>query len=115
MKRAIIAAAAALFATAASAEFYSGNELLSRMQSTDIFDKAWTLGYISGAADAVMGISACPPKTITVQQVMDIVRKDLEAMPELRHYSADAFVAQSLRRLWPCAKQEQPKQRGSNL
>lgn len=102
MKKLLIVAA--LLAGSAHAEFYSGNDLLAKLQSSEPVERMIGAGYITGVFDAASGASQCPPENVTIGQVRDMVKSHLEATPTLRHYPADVQVRFVLTRAWPCAK-----------
>lgn len=109
--KATLILAAALAATSASAEFMTGNELLSRINSETNYERGTAIGYIMGAFDAGQGTTHCAPANVTAGQVRDMVRNVLTAAPAARHHSADSFVSYALMEAWPCKKRE----RGTNL
>lgn len=94
---------------AANAEFYSGNDLLSKLNDSSVVDRMVGMGYVIGVFDVTRGIIHCPPENITAGQVRDMVHQYLRASPSDRHLSADQHVVQVLKQNWPCAK------RGQNL
>lgn len=100
MKRIVIIAA--MFCGSAQAEFMDGNKLLSDIQSVDMADRFFAMGYIAGVADAGRGVHSCPPANVTIGQMRDAVRQHLEATPTLRHYTADLIVNYVLKKAWPC-------------
>lgn len=102
MNRNIILALA-LAAGAAHAEFKDGNKLLSQIQSSGA-EYGIALGYVTGVADATVGIYHCPPPNITAGQVTDMVKLHLEQHPDKRHLSADTHVVYVLKSAWPCPK-----------
>jgi hypothetical protein len=95
----------AFLPTVASAGFFSGNDLLAKMNSTDYMDRAQAIGYVQGAFDAGQSIFHCAPDStgVTAGQVQDIVRQHLERNPSTRNYSADVLINTALRKVWPCA------------
>ena len=99
---------AALLAGSAYAEFKDGNKLLSDMNSTTI-NQMNALGYITGVADALMGVTFCMPSNVNAGQLYDMVKLYLENNPANRHNTADRIVNHVLKNVWPCA------QRGQNL
>lgn len=99
---------AALVCTSAHAEFKSGNKLLEDMTSSSM-NQMNALGYVTGVADALMGITFCMPPTVNAGQVYDMVKLYLENNPANRHNTADRIVNHVLKNVWPCA------QRGQNL
>lgn len=94
----------ALLCGTAHAEFWSGNELLARINSSESYDRGTAIGYIMGVFDATHGVSHCPPTTVTAGQVRDMVTKALNDAPSVRHLAADGFVIYPLKTAWPCAK-----------
>ncbi|NDH05268.1 hypothetical protein EBX93_04990 [bacterium] len=99
---------AALLAGSAHAEFKTGNMLLNDMNSTPI-NQMNALGYVTGVADALMGITFCTPPNVNAGQIYDMVKLYLENNPANRHNTADRIVNHVLKNVWPCA------QRGQNL
>lgn len=95
---------ALLACTSAHAEFWSGNDLLGKLQNPPGYETAQALGYIMGVFDATRGEEHCPPDNITAGQVRDMVRQHLESTPATRHYVADIQVRYVLGKAWPCAK-----------
>lgn len=110
MKTAIILAAA-LAATSASAQFLTGNELLTRLSSDNPHERGSAFGYVMGAYDAGRGVAHCAPAGVTLGQVTDMVKQTLQIAPAARHNSAEAFVTYALLDAWPCSK----KRPGNNL
>jgi hypothetical protein len=99
---------AALVCTSAHAEFKTGNKLLEDMTSSSM-NQMNALGYVTGVADALMGITFCMPSNVNAGQVHDMVKLYLEQNPANRHNTADRIVNHVLKTVWPCA------QRGQNL
>ena len=95
---------AALMCGAAHAEFFSGNDLLAKINSADAYDRALAIGYVIGVFDARSGADHCPPSNVTSGQVRDMVRSHLEATPATRHFTADVQVRYVLSKAWPCPK-----------
>ena len=98
-----------VLAASAHAEFYDGNEILRRMQSSSLVDQAIAVGYVSGVSDTGNNVTHCVPKSVTVGQVHDMVKNYLEANPANRHYTADSLIINLLKSVWPCQR------RGSSL
>ena len=107
MKRLLILAACSV-ALGAHAEFKNGNKLLEDMTSSSM-NQMNALGYVTGVADALMGITFCMPPNVNAGQVYDMVKLYLENNPANRHNTADRIVNHVLKTVWPCA------QRGQNL
>ncbi len=94
--------AALLFVPAvAHAVFFSGNELLSKING-DSLDRIHALGYIQGAVDAYGGATICPPPTVTAGQLMDMIKNYMTNTPAIRHRAADVIIADALKQVWPC-------------
>ena len=102
MKKLVLVAA--LACTGTHAEFFTGNDLLNKMQNPPGYDTAQAIGYVMGVFDATRSVEHCPPDNVTAGQVRDMVRNHLEATPSTRHYTADVQVRYVLGRAWPCTK-----------
>lgn len=100
---------AALIAGSAHAEFKDGNKLLSDMNSSSAINQMNALGYVTGVADALMGVTFCMPSNVNAGQLYDMVKLYLENNPANRHNTADRIINHVLKNVWPCA------QRGQNL
>lgn len=100
MKKLIIAIALCA-TTTAHAAFFTGNELLTKLNGDNV-DKLHALGYIQGAADAYSGIMFCPPGTVTAGQLMDMIKNYLTNTPAVRHRAADVIIMDALQPVWPC-------------
>ena len=96
--------AALMFVPAlACAEFYSGNDLMNKMNDSDtgVFI---AMGYIAGVFDSGYGVNHCPPNHVTLGQVRDMVKQMLISYPQIRNFSADSLVMDLLKKTWPCRK-----------
>ena len=64
----------------AHAEFVSGNDLLSRLKSSEYMDKMYGLGYVLGVFDAGQHIRHCAPNGngINAGQMNDKVAQDVQ-------------------------------------
>ena len=107
MKKLLILGACCL-SLHAQAEFKDGNQLHNQMQkefgSVDWFN---AIGYVTGVADTLTGITVCGPTTgagVPAQQVYDIVKQYLQENPVVRHLSGDRLVGRALERVFPCPK-----------
>lgn len=90
-----------LFAsTTASADFYTGNELLDRMQ--DPARAGIAMGYVAGVSDMGSGEYHCAPGDVTLGQIRDMVKQYLINNPRNRHMSAAVLVSIPLIDTWPC-------------
>jgi hypothetical protein len=107
MKKLIALLTLVLASFAAKAEFYDGNKLLAKMNSSETLDQMLALGYVMGAADATNTLAHCPPGNVTAGQMVDIVKRALTVYPEQRHKTGDWFVIQALKLAFPCP--ERPK------
>jgi hypothetical protein len=92
--------------SAAHAEFLTGNDLLSKMNHSDVTEKAIAMGYVAGVYDAGRGVHHCPPANVTLGQIHEMVKNTIVAAPSLRHHSADQFVLITLETHWPCPKKK---------
>ena len=99
-------AIAALMCGAAHAEFFSGNDLLAKMNGGNSYDVSLALGYVMGVFDTTVGVDHCSPERVTSGQARDVVRNYLEANPSMRQYSADIHVRVALGRAWPCPQKQ---------
>lgn len=95
---------ASLLCTGAQAQFFTGNDLLTRLNSDSGIDRSLGTGFIMGVYDATHSITHCPPENVTVGQVKDMVLKNLNRGAEARHLAAEAFVSYTLNSAWPCPK-----------
>jgi hypothetical protein len=64
-------------------------------------------GYVAAIADAMKHSPVnremdCGPPEVTLQQIVDIVRRFLAAHPEDRHFSAESLVADAIAEAFPC-------------
>jgi hypothetical protein len=101
--RAAILIFAALAALPVHAEFKDGNKLYAELQGSNM-EKMVALGYITGVADSLNGISTCPPSNVTAGQLNDMVLKYLENYPQTRNFTGDALVQRVMSTVWPCKK-----------
>lgn len=105
MKKYLIGAVV-LASFAAHAEFFSGNDLLGKLDADNSVDRMVALGYIMGVADTTRGIEQCSPEGVTAGQMRDMVRNHLVASPAVRHFTADLQVRYVLKTAWPCPKKK---------
>lgn len=87
----------------AHAEFYSGNDLLDRLNGNE-YQKLLGMGYIAGVSDALQRLVICVPESVTLGQIRDMIKSHLETNVANRHYSADSLISNHLIKVWPCAK-----------
>lgn len=104
MKRALLCLA--LVAGSANAYFKDGNKLLSELNNTSTTNiyPAIGMGYITGVADALYGVTNCPPENVTAGQIRDMVKNYLDNTPAVRHLPANQIVSHVLKSVWPCAE-----------
>ena len=95
---------AALLCSSAHAQFFTGNDLLTRINADNAIDRTLAMGFIMGVYDSTVLLEHCPPSNVTAGQVRDMVAKDLYNGAAARHLPAAAFVAYTLSAAWPCAK-----------
>ena len=96
--------AALLVCGSAHAQFFTGNDLLTRLNADNSIDRTLGTGFIMGVYDATLLIEHCPPDNVTAGQIRDMVAKNLYNGASARHLPAAAFVAYTLGTAWPCAK-----------
>ena len=96
----------ALVCTAAHAEFKDGNKLLSDMNGNHSTQMN-AIGYVTGVADALAGITFCGPATVTAGQIYDMIKQYLDLYPANRHNTADRIINHVLKSAWPCAQRGQ--------
>lgn len=101
---------ASLLCTGAQAQFFTGNDLLTRLNSDSNIDKSIATGFIMGVYDATHSAIHCPPENVTVGQVKDMVIKNLHKGAEARHLAAEAFVTYTLNAAWPCPKKSKGRE-----
>lgn len=94
----------ALVPTMAHAGFLTGNELYSRMNSTDTSERIYALGYLVGVYDASEAVDHCSSGGVTAGQIRDVVKQYMDNNPSIRHFMADILVRVALGKAWPCAK-----------
>ena len=99
-----ILTAALLVCGSAHAQFFTGNDLLTRLNADNSIDRTLAIGFIMGVYDSSLLLEHCPPSNVTAGQVRDMVAKDLYNGAAARHLPAAAFVAYTLSAAWPCAK-----------
>lgn len=97
--------AALLFVpTIASAEFYSGNDILNKLNDSSLMMQMQALGYIQGVADVYVGVTFCAASNVTAGQLQDIVKSYLQHNPAIRHKTAESLINEALKQVWPCSK-----------
>lgn len=89
--------------------FVTGNNLLSRLESSNTSDNMYGVGYVLGVHDALNGVVFCTPKNAAVGQLVDIVLVGLKSTPTVRHNNADLLVASIFKAVFPCGVKEVDK------
>ena len=102
MKHTILALA--LICGSAQAEFYTGNDLLQRIDSESHGEKMLALGYVIGVFDVGQSVLHCAPPSVTAGQIRDMAAAYLRGFPAKRHKSAESLVNEVLAAAWPCPK-----------
>lgn len=98
-----------LISFTAQAAFFSGNDLLNRLNQETSNPNAYILaqGYIVGVVDAYDDVLFCIPKEVRVGQLVDMTKNNLRNRPDARHSTvASAYVVTALSAAFPCPKQE---------
>lgn len=105
MKR-FISTALLTVSTAASAQFYNGNELLQRMDSGEPHHQMLAMGYVAGVVDMTRGEYHCAPASASLGQVRDLMQNSIRNDPASRHLSGAVLVTLTLIEVWPCPKKK---------
>ena len=103
MKR-FISIALLTVSTAASATFYTGNDLKNRLEGGDTHQGMLVLGYVAGVVDLGRGEYHCAPEGVTLGQLRDIAYASINRDPSSRHLNASVLVTISMMEVWPCKK-----------
>lgn len=107
--KAIISTILLTLSTAASATFYTGNDIKVRLEGGDSHQGMLVLGYVAGVVDLGRGEYHCAPEGVTLGQLRDIAYASINRDPSSRHLNASVLVTLSLMEVWPC------KKKGGNL
>lgn len=99
-----IIASLAIVCSSAHAEFFTGNDLLSRIESDNTSLQFMGMGYVLGVHDLGRNALHCSPTGVASGQVRDIVSAYLRSFPARRHLSADGLISDALGLVWPCPK-----------
>jgi hypothetical protein len=91
------------------ATFFTGNELYSRMNGSDV-QKLTALGYVLAIHDTFFGEVICSPPAVTAGQMRDVVQKYLQENPTNRDMGAAVLSMIALGSAYPC-----PKKKGKTL
>ena len=106
MKKLIVVLCVALHATVARADFFDGNMLLKELRDVNSYGFFTSIGYIQGVVDAHNSLFFCAPAGVTAGQVKDMVKNNLEANPQIRHFAAERIIRDQLKQVWPCANRQ---------
>ncbi len=104
MKKLLIATILLTLSAQSNAEFYSGNELKTKCNDSNAFEKGLCMGYIAAVIDAYSGLYICPPSNSTLGQSTDMVKKYMSDNPSQLHRSADVIVTSAMSKDFPCKK-----------
>ena len=107
MKKTILALA--LICGNAQAGFYTGNDLLQKIDSESHGDRMFSMGYVMGVFDLGQNILHCAPNGVTVGQIHDLTAAYIRGFPAKRHRAADSLITDALSAALPCPK------KGTNL
>jgi hypothetical protein len=102
--RRLVAAVLLTVSTAASATFYTGNDLKNRLDGGDTHQGMLMLGYVAGVVDLGRGDYHCAPEGVTLGQLRDIAYVAINRDPSSRHLNASVLITISLMEVWPCKK-----------
>jgi hypothetical protein len=91
----------------ANAEFFTGNDLLTRMNGSTL-DQMQALGFVQGVFDVYVDVTICPPSNVTAGQLNDMIKNYLTNIPAHRHLTAESLINQALKSVWPCKQQPAP-------
>jgi len=106
----IVAFLTAAPASQARAEFFTGNDLATLLNSQSNSDRIQALGFIQGVFDVYVHVTICPPANVTAGQLNDMIRNYLNNNPAIRHHTAERLINQALKQVWPCQQRPQPSQ-----
>ena len=107
----LVAGIGLAFAMSAHAVFQDGNKLLANIQSNNGSARLMAEGYIVGVIDGIEamdgspaseGLRNCLREGVAASQVVDIVRRELEARPDLRDFPAVLIVGAAISDAFPC-------------
>jgi len=98
---------AALLCGTAHAEYFTGNDIQKWADgyaaNDNTLDFGMLYGYISGVSDTGNGVNHCIPKTVSLRQVIDVVRQHVASAPATRNNTGDTIILYALKQTWPCA------------
>jgi hypothetical protein len=85
----------------AQAEFFSGNDLLNKMNG-DAYERMQAIGFVQGVFDVYVSVTFCPPSNVTAGQIRDMIKNYLTNSPATRHKTAESLINEALKGVWPC-------------
>lgn len=96
---------AALITNTAQAQYFTGSELLSRLNSSDAYMRGSAMGYIASVHDVNREVLRCFPKEVQLGKLRDEVKAHLESTPEIHYLPADLFVTHVITNMSRCNKE----------
>lgn len=100
----LLFACSVVITTSANAHFLNGNDLLLKLNQSDI---TIAQAYVAGVFDAYQGAVHCAPASVSLTQATDMTRAYLTNDPTNRNRPADELIGRMLATVWPCqAKKE---------
>jgi hypothetical protein len=91
----------------ANAGFTNGNDLIHDLKQCDAKDEqpayacGVARGYIEGVHDSTEN-ETCTPMSLTLDELIPVVRKIIEDNPADSHYMASSIVKAAILEAWPC-------------
>ncbi len=93
----------ALSFTAATADYYDGNNLLAFVKSKDPRTTGVLWGYVAGVQDSYNGDLFCVDPPVKLSQTTAVVTRYLKALdPKDWHLSGKGIVIDALAEAFPC-------------
>ena len=107
MKTLIVIGLVLAAASAARADFYTGNDLYARCKDNRLIAAGYIMGFSDGSKlteifDDHAVLKICMPTGVQNFQLVDMVCKHLEERPAQRHTSASWFVQTVLQDAYAC-------------
>lgn len=89
----------------AHADFWHGNDLYNRLNSSDAMERVQGMGYVMGIYDVGVNALFCPrtEQGITAGQIKDMVFNWLTYNPGRRNEPAERLVLDMFKQTWPCS------------
>ena len=87
--------------------WFDGNGLLEHCNDPNPASQAMCNGFVAAMATVTTNESyaswhACIPDSVSLGQLVDVVRKHLEEHPEFRHLSGESLTAKAFAHAFPC-------------